>query len=679
MRSHRGLNAYCRLFQTRQTGQSSAKSRRGFAVQGQADIAFHPGVVHAPDTRSPESKLTNEFIRKSRKRKLEIPLPPVKAKNHVDGLDVTANIYTWGNGSHGALAQGHYRDVPYPNQLIDLQRIPIKHVASGWSHSVCVSEDGRVYRWGWMDDVKTTFTNANMKRRVPRLTLASQQFGRHFSPEMTNWLFRDGADLSPTYVEALEGIPISKAIAGCGYTIALAEDGRVYSWGHGRWGNLGHPIFVTWTEIFAIPKLIDRLRDVRIVDIACGYVHTLFLDEDGGLWGCGPGVGGRLGVGEGAAKGEYPIPIQISPLWEQRMHHVNKKVERRLRSRGRNIKIDDYTPYVTKISCGHKHSAIVTEDGKVWTFGAGIFGALGQGYNFTDQWWPTQVTALKDEFVIDVKCGQHHTVVLTDKGEIWTWGMSRHGQCGRPREEAFMLTKYEELGEDMSVVESSPPADNDADIIVENDPLAMAPGRMILPEGVIPYAIEAGWYQTSVIDQEGRLWTWGEEDGRLQADPKPKMWEIAPGIRQVTHGWLHNVVVTRTSSQETWDRWHARPPTDTEPERPPARVKETLLLATDDEDEDDEDISLLEAWKMSKAERLEQWSREDNIILERSPEEDEVRFEKIMQEREEKHQARLAAAAEQKRLEAEMQKKLEAGENAEETSTEEDSEEKKQT
>ena len=46
-------------------------------------------------------------------------------------LDVTANIYSWGNGSHGALGQGNYRDYNYPNQILSLQRIPIKHVASG--------------------------------------------------------------------------------------------------------------------------------------------------------------------------------------------------------------------------------------------------------------------------------------------------------------------------------------------------------------------------------------------------------------------------------------------------------------------------------------------------------------------------------------------------------------------
>jgi len=675
----RSVNSIRRLWQAR--GYSVPSTNFGGGACGQEDLPFHPGVVHPPDTRAPETKLTNEYIRKSRKRKLEIPLPPVKPKPHINGLDVTANIYTFGNGSHGALGNGSYKDVSYPTQLLALQRIPIKHVASGWGHSVAVSEDGRIYRWGWIDDVKTTFTNANMKRRVPRLTLASQSFGRHFSPESVNWFFRDAADLEPRLMEQLEGIPIKKAICGCGYTIALADDGRVYSWGHGRWGNLGHPIFVTWTEIFPIPKLVDRLRDVRIVDIACGYVHTLFLDDEGGLWGCGPGYNGRLGVGEGSARGEYPIPLQISPLWEQRMHHVNKKVERRLRSRGRNVKIDDYIPYVTKIGCGHKHSCILTDDGKVWCFGAGIFGALGQGHNFTDQWWPTQVTALKDEFVIDIKCGQHHTVALTDKGEVWTWGMSRHGQCGRPREDAFMLTKYEELGEDMSVVDYSPPTDSDADIIVENDPLAMRPGKLQLPEGVIPYAIAAGWYQTSVIDQEGRLWTWGSEDGRLEQTPTHKMWEITPGIREVTHGWLHTVVVTRRSSEDTWHKWHSRPESETKPEKPPPKIKDTLLLATDDEDEDKEDITLIEAFRMARAERLEEWSRADNIILERSPEEDERRFEITVEEREVKYQARIAAAEEQKRIEAEEQKKLEEnsdmGDMEQESSSEDAPKEKK--
>ena len=66
---------------------------------------------------------------------------------------------------------------------------------------------------------------------------------------------------------------------------------------------------------------------------------------------------------------------------------------------------------------------------------------------------------------------------------------------------------------------------------------------------------------------------------------------------------------------------------------------------------------IVEAWRMARAERLEQWSRDDNIILERSPEEDERRFEVTLEEREIKYQARIAAE-EQKKLEAQKQKQL---------------------
>ena len=91
------------------------------------------------------------------------------------------------------------------------------------------------------------------------------------------------------------------------------------------------------------------------------------------------------------------------------------------------------------MSCGHKHSVILTEDGLVWTFGCGSNGALGHGYNFTDKHWPTLIEDLSNQFIIDISCGQNHTVCLSENGNVYTFGMSRNGQCGRPRNHAFML------------------------------------------------------------------------------------------------------------------------------------------------------------------------------------------------------------------------------------------------
>jgi alpha-tubulin suppressor-like RCC1 family protein len=31
--------------------------------------------------------------------------------------------------------------------------------------------------------------------------------------------------------------------------------------------------------------------------------------------------------------------------------------------------------------------------------------------------------------IVDVACGDHHTVVITDIGEVWAWGLNQVGQC----------------------------------------------------------------------------------------------------------------------------------------------------------------------------------------------------------------------------------------------------------
>ena len=47
----------------------------------------------------------------------------------------------------------------------------------------------------------------------------------------------------------------------------------------------------------------DRNQTFRIVDsgvqqIAAGFVHSLFLKQDGSLWGMGENGGGQLGLGD---------------------------------------------------------------------------------------------------------------------------------------------------------------------------------------------------------------------------------------------------------------------------------------------------------------------------------------------------------------------------------------------
>ena len=64
---------------------------------------------------------------------------------------------------------------------------------------------------------------------------------------------------------------------------------------------------------------------------------------------------------------------------------------------------------VVQISAGYRHSAAVTSDGQLFTWGEGDFGRLGHG----DSQFRFVPTLVKDILVGSVSCGAAHTLALS--------------------------------------------------------------------------------------------------------------------------------------------------------------------------------------------------------------------------------------------------------------------------
>mmetsp|Transcript_7790 Transcript_7790/g.9391 ORF Transcript_7790/g.9391 Transcript_7790/m.9391 type:complete len:132 (-) Transcript_7790:698-1093(-) len=81
------------------------------------------------------------------------------------------------------------------------------------------------------------------------------------------------------------------------FSMALKQDGSVYTWGANARGRTGHPEDV---------KMIDRPTKVaalkNIVEISAGYWHSLALDNRGKIFSAGNNKDGELGR-EGASSG----------------------------------------------------------------------------------------------------------------------------------------------------------------------------------------------------------------------------------------------------------------------------------------------------------------------------------------------------------------------------------------
>lgn len=87
------------------------------------------------------------------------------------------------------------------------------------------------------------------------------------------------------------------------------------------------------------------------------------------------------------------------------------------------------------VAAGVFHSAVITQEGELVTFGCNkqgqSLGSNNDGDNpqtiATGTWKPTDGSRL-----VKVACGRQSTVVVDDQGRIWTFGDNKYGQLGRP-------------------------------------------------------------------------------------------------------------------------------------------------------------------------------------------------------------------------------------------------------
>lgn len=88
---------------------------------------------------------------------------------------------------------------------------------------------------------------------------------------------------------------------------------------------------------------------------------------------------------------------------------------------------------IINISLGYNTTAILTSQSRVFTWGSNSSGQLGDGTT-TDRHIPLEIThqfnLASDEIVIQISLGAHHSAALTSEGRLFTWGYNWDGSLG---------------------------------------------------------------------------------------------------------------------------------------------------------------------------------------------------------------------------------------------------------
>ena len=92
----------------------------------------------------------------------------------------------------------------------------------------------------------------------------------------------------------------------------------------------------------------------------------------------------------------------------------------------------------TQVACGLFHTAAVSSNGEVFTWGCSGNGQLGHG-DCMDRNVPKKVEIPGGEVVVKVACGVYYTAAVTRAGKLFTWYVSNFNHfLNQPLEESWV-------------------------------------------------------------------------------------------------------------------------------------------------------------------------------------------------------------------------------------------------
>ena len=187
--------------------------------------------------------------------------------------------------------------------------------------------------------------------------------------------------------------------AGTDHVLACTQDGLTFAWGACEEGQLG----LGSEEDFAVPTLVTALSDVFVKQVAAGHEFSLALTDTGDVYAWGSGAEGQLGLGADEIDSQN-TPVLVPKLAGKKAVHI---------------------------AAGASHAAAALENGSCYCWGTADYGRLGQG-NAKDHYQPKRVNGLMGKRIVQVECGEHHTIARDERGIVYTFGDNSLGQFGNP-------------------------------------------------------------------------------------------------------------------------------------------------------------------------------------------------------------------------------------------------------
>ena len=388
-------------------------------------LAFNSGTDSLPNTYTAPTSSFGRVVRitassvqdPTKKKIIFVSVNPNKqsisgGQHHSLALKSDNTVAAWGQGAFGQLGTGNLNNAPTPVAVSGAKNTGIVAVSAGGFFSLALKTDGSLISWG--DNTHGQLGN-NLQGNINSTTAP--------------------VDVGVTF-------KFTSIATGSNHSLALRDNGAVYSWGDNRKKQLGNtaPNTTTPTEVPGTSNTVA---------IAAGENHSLALKSDGTILAWGDDEFGQLGDNATNSSSFTPVTVQgatnIVAIAAGRSFSLALKSDGTLLAWGANFSgelgdgsvVDRFTPVavggsnsnnIVAISAGLNHSVALRKDGTVLTWGSDEFGQLGDGTALEDKSTPVVIGGAST--VVAIAAGGFHTLALKADGTMLSWGKDDLGQLG---------------------------------------------------------------------------------------------------------------------------------------------------------------------------------------------------------------------------------------------------------
>lgn len=192
----------------------------------------------------------------------------------VMALGTDGKLRLRGSNRYGQIGNGESGSVKIVSSFYEVPLSGVSSIFAGQSHAVAVTSDGKVYTWG------------------------QNNIGQLGNGE-------SGGDLVSA-VPVMAGITdVAVVYAGGNCNYAEKANGEIWVWGYNYWGQLGADL----PTLVATPARLTLPGISAVTSIAANTYHTLFLDQEGNVWGMGSNSNDVLG--NNGHDGIYNSPVNV--------------------------------------------------------------------------------------------------------------------------------------------------------------------------------------------------------------------------------------------------------------------------------------------------------------------------------------------------------------------------------